>query len=175
MTKIYKKLNKFPIIFEDDKLKDCNYSPIEITSICHVYTDLKDVKDRIDHFIQHKSKIRTRMYRLHFRRGLLLIRNYEVSIIVIIYKEDGILKAYYLDEYRPENISTSITTIINKFVKAHGIKLKDLSFINREDFMKYFCIPYEIKMNDYEESFQHQISSEFIKEELSKLNTVKDE
>lgn len=173
--KIYRKLKQFPIIFESEDLKNQNYFTISDSLRYNIYSDLKEVNSNIEHHINTESNIRTRMYRLNFMRGLLLIGEFSTHTLVIIYREDNELRAYYTSSFSQLNIPTSIITIINKFVKSHEVKLKNLLFIEKSEFIAKFCIPYEINLNDYDEEVQKKISSEFIKEELAKLNTAENE
>ena len=106
--------------------------------------------------------------RLVMGKGIISFEN----LRGIIYKENGELKGAIAYN---RHISSSSRTIVNKFFKSYGIKLKDVIALSPKDFANKFLFPVRFGINDLHPNVQKTISSEFLKQEREKISVSTEE
>lgn len=184
--KIYKTNKSLPIVFEHESFKDSILVDLkyEHSVSWGNWSTLKDIKEDLPYLLNsindNSTKVTrkyTRMYITLMLRGILCIRekDYSVDYVSIVCKENNKLVAYITSSESIFDVPATIITLSNKFVKAYGVKLKDFQYMEKAEFIKKFCLPFELTLEDYSKEYQKEISSNFLKEEISKLNTVENE
>ena len=169
MKKIYKTKNITPLIFDYypdthvvDLYDELLWSKVGETFESHWYNQAELNSYFIDFDQTVFNVFGLRNGRLVMGRGIISFGN----LRGIIYKENGELKGAIAYN---RHISSSLTTIVNKFFKSYGIKLKDVIALSPEDFANKFLFPVRFGINDLHPNVQKTISSEFLKQEREKI------
>lgn len=170
MITIFKTKKYKPIIFDNPSLINEIKTEVSPKNLSSLYTTLANLNQVISdpHFNNKRVSLRYVSFIIH--DGILVLKPYPnepiKNMVLICKDEKDELVAFVLKQ----NLSPSINTIFNKFIKRYGVSRKNTIQLSYIEFVKLFVCPIKIKMNDYEENVQNTISNNFINEEKQKLN-----
>ena len=167
MKAIYKTKETVPLIFDYypdthvvDLYEALHWSLGDYEAYWHTQTELNRL---FSHYDQTKfNKFNLRNGDLIMGKGIMYFNSFKA----VIYKEDGELKGAQMSTW---DISSGRQTIVNKFFKHYGIKLKDVIELSEGDFTRKFIFPINFGINDLHENVQKTISSEFLRQQRDKI------
>ena len=163
MRTIYKTKEVVPLIFDYypdtyviNLYDEVHWSNANSTTYWDTQTEINKRFSTYDQTIFNNFPIKNG--NLYMGRGIM----YFSSSKAVIYREDGELRGAQTTIW---SVSPGKQTIINKFFKHYGIKLKDVIKLEHDAFVKKFIFPIKFGINDLHPNVQKTISSEFLRQQ----------